>query len=173
MTKRIIGYALIFVILLALFQYVNTNKMYEEMNSKIEKLRTERDGLKEGMTAKTDSLELLLDQNSDLSYFSLTNNGEALEYFEEFQFQGDLSQYIIDAIYDKNSATKDNPLVPFAGMDGVFVVDKVKVINHKWVLCSFSDSGYWGEMILRYEIDKDKKITFETISELLYNKYTQ
>jgi len=173
MTKRILGYALIFVILLALYQYVNTNKMYEEMNSKIENLRTERNVLKEGMTIKTDSVELLLDQNLDLNYFSLTNNGEALEYFEKYQFQGDLSQYIVDAIYDKNSASKDNPLVPFEGMDGVFVIDKVKVINHKWVLCSFSDSGYWGEVMLHYEIDKDKNLTFETVAEVLYNKYTQ
>lgn len=173
MTKRILSYALVFMILLALYQYVSMNKMYEKLNAKNEKLTTERDALKSQMNAKKDSIELLLDQNFDLNYFSLTNNGEALQYFEEYQFEGNLSQYIIDAIYDKNSATQDNPLVPFTGMDGVFVVDKVKVINHKWVLCSFSDSGYWGEMILKYEIDKDKKLTFEVIAETLYNKYTK
>ena len=50
-------------------------------------------------------------------------------------------------------------------------VDKVKVINHKWVLCSFTDGEFWGEMILRYEFDKDKKLTFETLSEVLYARY--
>ncbi|WP_046755744.1 hypothetical protein [Kordia jejudonensis] len=173
MRKRILGYALIFMILLALYQYVNTNRMYEKLNTKIEKLTTQRDEISSQMKVKNDSIELLLDQNFDLSYFSLANNGEALEYFDEYQFEGDLSQHITDVIYDKNSATKDNPLVPFAGMEGVFVVDKVKVINHKWVLCSFSDSGYWGEMMLRYELDKDKNVTFETIAEVLYNKYTK
>lgn len=173
MTKRILGYALIFMILLALYQYVSMNSMYDKMNAKNEKLTTERDALKSQMQTKKDSIELLLDQNFDLNYFSLTNNGEALQYFDEYQFEGDLSQYIVDAIYDKNSATKDNPLVPFTGMEGVFVVDKVKVINHKWILCSFSDSGYWGEMILSYQIDKDKNLSFEVIAETLYDKYTK
>lgn len=173
MRKRILGYALLFAILFVIYQYVNTNRMYEKMNSQIEKVTAERDGISAQMQVKNDSIESLLDENYDLSYFSLANNGEALEYFEEYQFQGDLVQYITDAIYDKNSATKDNPLVPFSGMDGIFVIDKVKVINHKWVLCSFSDSGYWGEVMLRYEIDKDKKLTFETVAEVLYNKYTK
>lgn len=173
MRKRILGYALLFAILFVIYQYVNTNRMYDKMNSQIEKITAERDGLEAEMKAKKDSIELLSDQVFDLSYFSLANNGEALEYFAQYEFQGSLSQYITDAIYDKNSATKDNPLVPFSGMDGVFVIDKVKVINHKWILCSFSDSGYWGEVILRYEIDKDKKLTFETVAEVLYGKYTK
>jgi hypothetical protein len=173
MTKKILGYALIFVLLFALYQFVNTNRMYDKMNGKIEKARAERDALKIDRDSKKDSIELLIDENLDLSYFSLKNNGEALEYFEEFQFEGDLSQYITDAIYDLNSASKDNPLVPFDGMDGNFAIDKVKVINHKWILCSFSDGGYWGEVILSYEIDKDKTLSFETVTETLYSKYTK
>ncbi|WP_430408932.1 hydrolase [Kordia sp.] len=173
MTKRILGYALIFVILLALYQYVNTNRMYEKMNEKIEKLRTERDDMSAQIEVKRDSIDVLINENIDLSYFTLRHNAEALEYFEKYQFTDDLAQYIEDVIYDKNSTKNDNPLVPFSGMDGVFVVDKVKVINHKWALCSFTDGGYWGEMILSYEIDKDKNLTFETVAELLYNKYTK
>jgi hypothetical protein len=147
--------------------------MYEEMNGKIEKARTERDELKVERDIKKDSIDLLINENLDLSYFSLKNNGEALEYFEEYQFEGDLTQHITDVIYDQNSATKDNPLVPFDGMDGNFALDKVKVINHKWVLCSFSDGGYWGEVILSYQIDKDKNLSFETVAEVLYSKYTK
>ena len=96
------------MILLALYQYVSMNSMYDKMNAKNEKLTTERDALKSQMQTKKDSIELLLDQNFDLNYFSLTNNGEALQYFEDYQFEGDLSQYIVDAIYDKNSATKED-----------------------------------------------------------------
>ncbi|MBC8757426.1 hydrolase [Kordia sp. YSTF-M3] len=173
MTKKILLYALIFMALLAIYQYVSMNKMYEKQSGKIEELRTKVESLKNDVTAYKDTTNTLMNENLDLSYFSLKNNGEALAYFDEYNFEdvNNLSQYITDIIYDQNSASKDNPLVPFDGMDGNFAIDKVKVINHKWVLCSFSDGTYWGEVLLSYEIDKDKTLSFETLSEVLYAKY--
>ncbi len=171
MTKKILLYALIFMALLAIYQYVSMNRMYEQQSAKIEELRSKVETLKNDVTAYKDTTNRLMNENLDLNYFSLQHNGEALEYFEKYQFEGDLSQYITDVIYDQNSANRDNPLVPFDGMDGNFVIDKVKVINHKWVLFSFSDGGYWGEAILSYEIDKDKTVSFEPIVETLYAKY--
>ncbi|WP_420573907.1 hydrolase [Kordia sp.] len=173
MKKRVLLYTVIFLVLLAIYQYVSMNKMYEQQNTKIEKLREKTEGLKNDVVAYKDSMEILIDQNLDLSYFSLKNNGEALAYFDEYNFDTEnLSQEIIDAIYDQNSASANNPLVPFDGTDGKFMtVDKVKVINHKWVLCSFSDGSYWGEMLLAYEIDKDKNLKFELLREVLYAQY--
>lgn len=172
MTKKILIYALIFMALLAIYQYVSMNKMYEQQSEKIESLRTKTNSLENDVQAFKDSTSTLMDENLDLSYFSLKSNGEALAYFDEYNFDMNISQTIIDAIYDKNSASANNPLVPFDGTGGKFMaVDKVKVINHKWVLCSFTDGDYWGEMILSYQIDKDKNVTFETIAETLYAKY--
>lgn len=171
MTKKILLYALIFMALLAIYQYVSMNKMYAQQSAKIDDLRSKTETFKKDIDAYKDSTSTLMNENLDLSYFSLKHNGEALEYFEKYQFEGDLTQYITDAIYEQNSSSKDNPLVPFDGMDGNFAIDKVKVINHKWVLCSFSDGTYWGEVILSYEIDKDKTLSFETIAETLYPKY--
>lgn len=171
MTKKILLYALIFMALLAIYQYMTIKNVYAQKDTKIEELRSKIETLKNEVTAYKDTTNTLMNENLDLSYFSLKHNGEALQYFEKYQFEGDLSQYITDVIYDQNSASKDNPLVPFDGMDGNFAIDKVKVINHKWVLCSFSDGTYWGEVILSYEIDKDKTLSFETIAETLYAKY--
>jgi hypothetical protein len=173
MKKRILLYAVIFLALLAVYQYVSMNKMYEKQNTKIEDLREKTSKLQNDVKAYQDTTQVLLDENLDLLYFSLQGNGEALEYYEEFNFTSEeLVQLITDAIYDQNSASKNNPLVPFDGMEGRFMaVDKVKVINHKWILCSFTDGGYWGEMILRYELDKDRKLSFELITEVLYPKY--
>ena len=157
--------------LLAMYQYVSMNKMYEQQSAKIENLRSQIGTLENDINVFKDSTNSLINENLDLSYFSLKNNGEALAYFDEYNFEGDLSQYITDIIYDQNSASKDNPLVPFDGMDGNFAIDKVKVINHKWVLCSFSDGTYWGEVLLSYQIDKNKTLSFETLGEVLYAKY--
>jgi outer membrane murein-binding lipoprotein Lpp len=173
MKKRVLLYALIFLALLAIYQYVSMNKMYEKQSTKIEDLRTKITNLENEVKAHKDTTQTLLDENLDLLYFSLQGNGEALEYFAAFNFTADeLIQKITDAIYDKNTASANNPLVPFDGMEGRFMaVDKVKVINHKWILCSFTDGGYWGEMILRYELDKNQKLSFELITEVLYPKY--
>ncbi|EDP96059.1 hydrolase [Kordia algicida OT-1] len=173
MRKRILLFTIIFLALLAIYQYVSMNKMYKQQNEKIEKLREKTESLKNDVTAYKDTMEILINENLDLSYFSLKNNGEALAYFDEYNFETDkLSQEITDAIYDLNSASANNPLVPFDGTGGKFMaVDKVKVINHKWVLCSFSDGTYWGEMLLEYEIDKDKKLKFELVREVLYQRY--
>ncbi|QHI35589.1 hypothetical protein IMCC3317_09350 [Kordia antarctica] len=174
MTKKILIYALIFMALLAMYQYVSMNKMYEQQSTKIENLRSQIGTLENDIDVFKDSTNSLINENLDLSYFSLKSNGEALAYFDEYNFEdvNNLSQVIIDAIYDKNSASANNPLVPFDGTGGKFMsVDKVKVINHKWVLCSFTDGDFWGEVMLRYEFDKDKKLTFETLSEVLYAKY--
>lgn len=173
MKKRILLYALIFMALLAIYQYVSMNAMYKQQNAKIESLREKTQTLENDVKAYQDTTNTLLNENLDLNYFALQSNGEALAYFDEYNFDTEnLSQYIIDAIYDKNSATANNPLVPFDGNGGNFMsVDKVKVINHKWVLCSFTDGESWGEMLLSYQLDKDKNITFELVTEVLYAKY--
>ncbi|PTX62954.1 hypothetical protein C8N46_102355 [Kordia periserrulae] len=174
MKKRILLYSIIFLILLVLYLYVSSNKQYELQSTKIEELRGKIDTLKTEVTTYKDSVNTLLDVNANLHYFSFENNGEAINYFEgtEVDVQN-LPQIITDAIYDQNSASANNPLVPFDGTSGKFMsVDRVKVINHKWVICSFTDGDYWGEMLLRYEINgKTKELTFELISEVLYPKY--
>ena len=176
MKKRILLYAVIFLILLAIYQYVSMNKMYEQQNSKIEDLRGKTETLQNKIKAYKDTTNMLYNENLDLRYFSFENNGEAKEYFEGSGVNTEnLTQRITDAIYDQNSASANNPLVPFDGTGGKFMsVDKVKVINHKWILCSFTDGDFWGEMILRYDVnDTTKELTFELIREVLYPKYKE
>ncbi|WP_298511541.1 hypothetical protein [uncultured Kordia sp.] len=176
MKKRILLYAVIFLILLAVYQYVSMNKMYAQQNTKIEDLRGKVETYEKDITAYKDTTNMLYNENLDLRYFSLENNGEAKEYFEGTGVDTEsLVQIITDAIYDQNSASANNPLVPFDGTGGRFMsVDKVKVINHKWVLCSFTDGDFWGEMVLRYEVNgTTKELTFELITEVLYPKYNK
>ena len=120
MTKKILLYAVIFMALLAIYQYVSMNKMYEQQSEKIENLRTKIETLKSDVTAYKDTTNILINENLDLSYFSLKHNGEALAYFDDDNFEdvNNLSQIIIDAIYDKNSASANNSLVPFDGNGG-------------------------------------------------------
>ena len=55
-------------------------------------------------------------------------------------------------------------------MGGVFLINKVKVLNHKWIIANFSNGSLWGELLIEFNIDEDDNIIFKTIDKLLYPK---
>jgi hypothetical protein len=57
-------------------------------------------------------------------------------------------------------------------MLGTFFFNKVKVLNHKWVIADFSDGTYWGEVLLGYKISEADQIEFKVIDQLLYPQTT-
>ena len=72
------------------------------------------------------------------------------------------------AVYDLNVKKGNNPLIPYAGMYGRFFFNKVKVLNHKWLVADFSDGTHWGEVLVDYTVTAEDTITFNTIAHLLY-----
>ena len=51
-----------------------------------------------------------------------------------------------------------------------FVINKIKVINHRWIIADFSDGENYGEVLLKYFINEDETVSFEVIQSLLYQK---
>ena len=160
-------YLSVFAILTALFLYVNSDKMLESKEKRIEELETEIEKLKEETEIIRDSSQTLLLDKLDLQYFSLENNEEALSALDEFSLENP-SQYIADKLLETNESEGDNPLVPYAGMNGPMKINKIKVLNHRWIIADFSDGKYWGELFIRYEIKKDLGINFTLTDHLLY-----
>ncbi|WP_340063075.1 hydrolase [Ascidiimonas aurantiaca] len=160
MKSRIFLYLFIFTMLIALFQYVNTKKYVEATDEKIERLENK-------VTKLQDSTEQLLMENLDLHYFDLENNDDALSYYDHLQIT-DLPGYIADRLLETNEKKGDNPLVPYAGMNGDMKINKIKILNHKWIIADFSDGSYWGELLLSYEMADDGSVSFTLIAHLLY-----
>ncbi|MGS2740166.1 hydrolase [Sinomicrobium sp. M5D2P17] len=167
MKSRIFMYLFVFAILMALFLYVNSGKMLESKENRIEELETEIEKLKEDGKMIRDSSQTLLLDKLDLQYFSLENNEEALSALDEFSLENP-SQYIADKLLETNESEGDNPLVPYAGMNGPMKINKIKVLNHRWIIADFSDGKYWGELFIRYEFKKDLGINFTLTDHLLY-----
>ncbi|RNL90608.1 hydrolase [Sinomicrobium pectinilyticum] len=167
MKSRIFMYLSVFAILMALFLYVNSDKMLESKEKRIEELETEIEKLKEETEIIRDSSQTLLLDKLDLQYFSLENNEEALSALDEFSLENP-AQYIADKLLETNESEGDNPLVPYAGMNGPMKINKIKVLNHRWIIADFSDGKYWGELFIRYEIKKDLGINFTLTDHLLY-----
>ncbi|MBU0940293.1 MAG: hypothetical protein KKD36_02535 [Bacteroidetes bacterium] len=166
MKKSFFLYAFILVALMNVFTYMFLSKEVEFEQKRFEKT-TKR--LKDSLTSITAKL-------NDANYFSLEKNENAQNYFETANSQKviqyeKLIPFVTEKLLDLNANPKGNP---FVGQDQIgankFIINKVKVLNHRWIIADFSDGEYWGEVLLKYFVNDDQTITFETNQSLLYQK---
>ena len=166
MKSKIFLYLFIFALLFILFQFMNGKKAKESYDAKIENLE---ERLKEQQEAKDLVIDSLTNLNMDLTYFSLDSDEEAIAYFEEQGYNAKkLELTIIDQIIGQNKAGGDNPIVPFVGMEGNMAVNKVRLLNHKWIIADFTDGVYWGQLFIIYEVRDDGVVDFEVEKSFLY-----
>lgn len=164
MRRSIFLYLFVFALLLTIFEYVNARRMLEGKNNEIENLEYK---LAES-EKKNDSLDA---ENTSLNYFTLNSNEEAISYFEEQGLDAaEVAQQIENQIISQNKADSDNTLVPYEGMEGKMRVNKIKILNHKWIIADFTDGTYWGEMFITYYIDENKNLVLNTEESFLYPK---
>ncbi len=162
MKSKIFLYLFIFVSLICLYLFVSSGKMADANNTSIEKLKQEVVGLKDSL--QQSELRVL-----EMQYFSLENNDDALAYYEHLELENPAG-YIADKLLETNESKGDNPLIPYAGMESDFKINKIKVLNHKWILTDFSDGKYWGELLIKYELKDDLGVDFTLMDHLLYTK---
>lgn len=162
MKRNLFLYLFVFSALMCLYLIVSGGKMEKNKNGRIEKLRAKNVQLK-------DSVQGLHLKVLDVQYFSLENNDDALAYYDHLNID-DHSRYIADKLLETNEKRGDNPLVPYEGMEGDFKINKIKILNHKWIITDFSDGKYWGELLLKYELKDDMGVDFTLIDHLLYTR---
>ncbi|AVR46455.1 hypothetical protein C7S20_14940 [Christiangramia fulva] len=161
MRKRILIYLFIFALLSILFIYVNDKRILSDKDEKITALENDLEA------AKKENDSLLAIESND--YFNLSNNEEAISYFEKRRIDTkNLISKIEDAIISQNKAHEDNPLIPYAGMEGNMRINRIKILNHKWIIADFTDGTYWGEVFLSYEVGEDGKLNFTAEKSFLY-----
>lgn len=123
-----------------------------------------------------DSLTLVTNQLADADYFSLNKNENAQNYLES-SFPDKTIQYeklipvVTEKLLDFNSNPKGNP---YTGQDQIgankFVINKVKILNHRWIIADYSDGERWGEVLLKYFTNEDDSISFEVNQSFIYQK---
>tara|TARA_B100001146_G_scaffold224682_1_gene243564 strand:+ start:1905 stop:2336 length:432 start_codon:yes stop_codon:yes gene_type:complete len=141
---------------------VSSGKMAKAKDDQIIKLNAD-------VTQLQDSVQALQLKVLEMQYFSLENNDDALAYYDHLQVN-DPSRYISDKLLETNETKGDNPLVPYEGMESDFKINKIKVLNHKWIITDFSDGKYWGELLIKYELKDDLGVDFTTLDHLLYTR---
>lgn len=137
-------------------------------------LAFEKDRFDKMEVKNKNKLEAINSKLLETNYFTLENNENAQNYFnpdnatKTIQIEK-LIPVVTESLLDLNSNPKGNP---YTGQDQIgtnkFIINKVKIINHRWIIADYSDGEYWGEVLLKYFINDDETVSFETIQSLLY-----
>jgi hypothetical protein len=166
MKKSLLLYLFILVILMNVFTYMYFSKQ----------LTFEQDHSNKTETRLKDSLVSMTKKLDDASYFSLAKNENAQNYFNPDNATKTINvekliPVVTEKLLDFNSNPKGNP---FIGQDQIgankFIINKVQILNHRWIIADFSDGEYWGEVLLKYFINEDESVSFETIQSFIYQK---
>lgn len=164
MKQRIFMYLFVFTLLLFLFQYVNSKKIIDAYEKDIKVL-------KEHVEQADKEIDTLQAINQELMYFNIENDEDALTYFEKMGYDtSKLIPYIENELYDLiNNQEGDDRYMPYASLTGNIIgINKVLILNHKWIICDFSDGTYWGQLFFTYELDDEGKVSFELKEHFLY-----
>lgn len=164
MKKSFLLYAFILLALINVFTYSFLNNEVKFEQNRYEKTTKK---LKDSLNSVTTKL-------NDANYFSLEKNENAQNYFDSAVANKTIAYeklipVVKEKLMDLNANPKGNPYV---GQDQIgankFVINKVKVLNHRWIIADYSDGKMWGEVLLKYFVNEDESISFEVMQSLLY-----
>ena len=166
MKRSLFLYLTILAVLTSIFTYMFLSKEVAFEQNRYEKT-----------TKKLrDSLRLVSNQLADANYFSLAKNEKAQNYFDNDNVKKPMDYakiipLVTEKLMDLNEDPKGNPYI---GQDKIgsnkFIINKVKLLNHRWIIADYSDGEYWGEVLIKYFIDDNEQVTFETVNSILYQK---
>ena len=160
MKKQLYLYLFILSTLIGAFTYMYFSKQlaFQRNNSKAE------------LKVLRDSMNMISSKMSDADYFSLEQNQHAQDYFEKYNIQQLMSQ-VKEALLSYNDDPKGNI---YTGQDKIgeqkFIFNKVKILNHRWIIADYSNGQLWGDVIIKYFVEEDGKISFQTMDSFLYPK---
>ena len=159
--KKVIFCLLVLSVFYNVYQYVNANSIFEGKEQ-------EFDVIKKRVSIVRDSVHLLQKDLIDADYFSLNQNEAAQEYFPVNDYEASV-QKIHNEILALNHQEKGNPLVPYGPVDGnKFIINKIKILNHRWIIADFYAGRVKGELLIQYFISDDSPTEFNTLETVLY-----
>lgn len=158
MRKKIFQYLLIFISLIALYLFVSDVNKTKAFAASQERMNKRVDTLK-------DSIAQLVVEQTDNAYFSLAINRDAQQAYPDFspeELQGILEDYILFT----NDNPGGNPLLTSLGSD--WIINKVHIVNHQWVLADFTNGTQWGDALLLYLVKANGKPRLRLLNYVMY-----
>ena len=164
MKKQLYLYLFIFSFIINIFIYMyysGQEKYVQERVHKMEvKLKTSQDSL------KVNKAEL-----EEANYFNFAKNDNAIDYFVDKGINDTdaLAVKIVEGVKDLNQNPNGNPLTDYDPINGEkFLINKVKILNNRWLIADFSNGKAWGDVLIKYFVDDKGVVTYETLQSSLY-----
>ena len=114
-----------------------------------------------------DSLEMYKKLYDEAAYFSIDKNENAQKQFAPQEIETVMSKVVQD-FSELNQQEGGNPLLPVDSTGNPTKVNKMSVINHKWLIIDFYGEGVVGELIIKYNYSPDKTTEFTVLDTVLY-----
>jgi hypothetical protein len=164
MKKSLFLYLFIIAVLMNIFTY----KYFTSKENSVQKngaATTEN-------ASSTKVVDSLTNQLSDANYFSLEGNDRAKNYLFESSNVKDtpvFAKNIEEALMSYNDSPEGNKYTDQPKMgDQKYIINKVKLLNHRWIIADYSNGQLWGEVLLKYFIDEKGAVSFEVMDSYLY-----
>lgn len=165
MRKSLFLYLFIIAVLMNIFTYKYfTSKEASEKNTTATADSKQPDSKK-----VTDSLTQII---YDANVFSLENNDRAQNYLFESSKVNDIPAFaekVKQALLSYNDSPEGNKYTDQAKMGSQkFIINSIKILNHRWIIANYSNGELWGEVLLKYFIDDKGAVSFEIMNSYLY-----
>ena len=163
MKQRIFMYLFIFSVLLLIFNFINSKKIFDDSNQKVAASKAQ-------VSKYKDSIKKLEDKIYNLSQFSFDYNDFSYDYFLNQGYDvKKLMTTVKDALYAQNEYTgSEHPLVPYMSTtQSKMAINSIRVLNHKWIIADFTDGQLWGEMLIVYALNEKGALNFRVAESLL------
>ena len=160
MKKQLFLYLFILALMVNCFTYMWYSKGFVFLEKRYEKFNKK-------MTSRNDSLVNML---ADANHFSIESNDNAQNYFNGKEVS-EVSKNVVNALLAFNDDPKGNQFTGQVTMGGQkFIINKIKILNHRWIIADYSDGQLWGEVLLKYFVNDDATVSFEIVETQLFPK---
>lgn len=158
MKKSLTLYLLIIALVMNVFTYKYFSTKYAgEVELKAEENKKIKDSLSKMSTSTGD--------------FELKNNDRAQNYLYQSNVKNILQfeEKVKQALFAYNDDPEGNKYTDQTKMgEQKFVINSIKILNHRWLIANYSNGKLWGEVLLKYFVNDDDSISFEFMNGYLY-----
>ena len=168
MKKSLFLYLFIIAVLMNIFTY---KYFTSKENSKQKSATVVNDNPLITSKVLSDSIVSLSDKLYDANTFSLENNDRAQNYLIQNNVKdiNSFAEKVKQALLAYNDDAAGNKYTDQAKMgEQKFIINKVKLLNHRWIIANYSNGELWGEVLLKYFIEENGSISFEIMNSFLY-----
>lgn len=162
MKKSLFLYLFIIAVLLNVFTY----KYFTSKEAAGQKPVTET------AEAAKDSTASAKTTATETDGFTLEHNDRAQNYLYESSKVNDVPAFeekVKQALLAYNDSPEGNKYTDQPKMgEQKYIINSVKLLNHRWIIADYSNGQLWGEVLLKYFVEENGTISFEIMNSYLY-----